>query len=190
MASMSRHDRNQYLLSFAAVGMSAFALIFAFFEMRSADRQLDASVWPYVDLSINLNRDSFELIVSNKGMGPALIHEFRLYLDGEPVDQPADLLAGVDYDQLNITTGSVPDTVLSGGEEFTAFRFEGEGLGLRLQDIVPGLDIDVCYCSINGACWNNFDSETFRDRTPECRPQTVDVEDELRNFRTPPGEAE
>mgnify|MGYP006888684479 CR=1 FL=1 len=58
---MSQHDRNQYILAMAALLVSAIAMVIAFFELRSSDRQLEANVWPYVDMNINLEADTFSL---------------------------------------------------------------------------------------------------------------------------------
>jgi hypothetical protein len=179
---MTENDRNQYLMSAAAIAMSAIAMVLTFFELRASDRQLDANVWPYVDTAISLNADTFELTVSNKGLGPALIHEYRLFHDGTEVSQAADFLALAGYRQtdLSLTTGSVPNTVLAVGESITALRIAGDGVGFALRDIVSEVEIEICYCAINGACWNNYAGSAFRDRVESCQIQSMDVNDALR----------
>ena len=132
---MTRHDRNQYLLSAAALGMSALAMFFAFMELRSSDRQFDASVWPYVDLTISLSDDQLMLDVSNKGMGPALIHEFRLSHPDHGEIQAMDLihLSGAQDLMTTSTTTSLTQSVMPVGDVITAFRFEGEGIGAGMR---------------------------------------------------------
>ena len=179
---MTTNDRNQYLMSGVALAISAIAMVFTFLQLRAADRQLQADVWPYVDISITLQADVFDLQLSNKGLGPALIHEFRLVQDGVEVTHPLGLvhLAGRSNAGLAMQVGSVPDSVLAVGEDLTAFRITGEGLGLTMRDTIAGLDIEICYCSINGACWNNYANNGFRDRTPSCRTQSIDLDEALR----------
>ena len=145
---MTRHDRNQYLLSAAALGMSALAMFFAFMELRSSDRQFDASVWPYVDLTISLSDDQLMLDVSNKGMGPALIHEFRLSHPDHGEIQAMDLiqLSGAQDLMTTSTTTSLTQSVMPVGDVITAFRFEGEGIGAGMASLIRDLEIDICYC--------------------------------------------
>ncbi len=178
---MDQHDRNHYTLSAAALVMSALAMIFAFMELRSSDRQLDASVWPYVDLTISLNGDEFSLDLSNKGMGPALIHEFRLVHQDEGELDAVDLmhLAEVRDRVRTTSTSSVIDSVLSVGETLNAFRFEGEQVGREMAALVAKLDIQICYCSINGACWHNRADNAFRTPIQACATTTTDAEQML-----------
>lgn len=181
---MSRTDRNQYLLSAAALGMSVIAMFFAFLELRSSDRQYEATVWPYVDIDFGFNINEFGLTVSNKGLGPALIHEFRLIHDGEELAHPIELmaLAGRDLGDITFSASSVPDTVLAVGEELVAFRVEGENVGRSVRSVLLGLDVRICYCSINGACWNNYQDGGFRQQVEQCEAQTVDVQQTLDFF--------
>ena len=138
---MTTNDRNQYLMSGVALAISAIAMVFTFLQLRAADRQLQADVWPYVDISITLQADVFDLQLSNKGLGPALIHEFRLVQDGVEVTHPLGLvhLAGRPNTGLAMQVGSVPDSVLAVGEDLTAFRITGEGLGLTMRDTIAAI---------------------------------------------------
>jgi len=183
---MTDTDRNQYVLSLGAVGMSALALIFSFLELRTSDRQLDAAVWPYVDLTVSLNADTSGLAVSNKGLGPALVHEFRILYRGEPIHHPLELpqFASGEGANYSVSTASMPGSVLSVGEEVTAFRIEGDDVGRTMQEILPYLEFEICYCSINGVCWDNFSDTEFRQPVAQCRAQPVDVEGALEMFAT------
>lgn len=177
---MTEHDRNQYVLSFGAVAMSAIALLFAFLELQSSDRQLDASVWPYVDTTFTLNSEAGSLTLSNKGLGPALIHEFRVLYEGELVRHPMELpqfaeLVG-DY---SVTTASVPSSVLSVGEDLVVFEVRGDDVGERMQSALRGLELEICYCSLNGACWSNASEVNFREPVEACAVQDVDIDDAL-----------
>ena len=181
---MTRHDRNQYLLSAAALGMSALAMFFAFMELRSSDRQFDASVWPYVDLTISLSDDQLMLDVSNKGMGPALIHEFRLSHPDHGEIQAMDLihLSGAQDLMTTSTTTSLTQSVMPVGDVITAFRFEGEGIGAGMASQIRDLEIDICYCSLNEACWNNSDRRSFRTPVAACGLQDNNAEQTFEAF--------
>lgn len=178
---MSRTDRNQYLLSAAALGLSVIAMVFAFFELRSSDRQYEVTVWPYVDIDFGFNTNEFGLTVANKGLGPALIHEFRLVHEGEELAHPVELitLAGRDLGDITFAASSVPDTVMAVGEELVAFRVEGENVGRSVRSVLLGLDVRICYCSINGACWNNYQDGSFRQQVAQCEAQTLDFFDRI-----------
>lgn len=182
---MSRNDQYQYMLSIAALVMSALAMIFAFMELRSSDRQYEANVWPYVDLDIIVSSDNFEIAASNKGMGPALIHEFRLLHDGEVVRVPSDLLERAGFSEntdLSLSSSTVTSTVMSTGERLTALRIQGAGTGTAISTILQELEIELCYCSINGACWTNLGDQQFRAEVAQCGSQSDNVEERLRLF--------
>ncbi|WP_291843621.1 hypothetical protein [Maricaulis sp.] len=181
---MTVHDRNQYLLSVGAIAMSAIALLFAFLELRSSDRQLDAAVWPYVDATFAVNADSGSLTLSNKGLGPALIHEFRILYEGEEIRHPLELpqfsdLAGT----YSVTTASAASSVLSVGEDLVAFEVIGGDVGSRMQAALRGLELEICYCSINGACWSNANQASFRQPVEACAAQDINLDDALDIFR-------
>ncbi|WP_300526965.1 hypothetical protein [Maricaulis sp.] len=187
---MTRHDRNQYLLSAAALGMSALAMFFAFMEMRSSDRQFDASVWPYVDLTISLREDLMALDVANKGMGPAFIHEFRLSHPEHGEIEPLELmeLSGTRELMSSSSTTSLTQSVMSVGDIVNAFRFEGEGIGPGMATLIRDLQIDICYCAINGACWNNSATTSFRTPVAQCSLQESDADRALDAFGGDAGE--
>jgi len=181
---MSQHDRNQYILAMAALLFSAIAMVIAFFELRSSDRQLEANVWPYVDMNINLEADTFSLDLQNKGMGPALIHEFRLLLRGQEVVNALELVDVADYplEDLSMSTETVQDSVLSVGERLVAFRIDGEDVGLRLRELITEMDVQICYCSLNNQCWDNRGSQSFRRSVERCEYQPLNVEGALQYF--------
>ena len=184
---MSQHDRNQYILAMAALLFSAIAMVIAFFELRSSDRQLEANVWPYVDMNINLEADTFSLDLQNKGMGPALIHEFRLLLRGQEVVNALELVDAAEYplEDLSMSTETVQDSVLSVGERLVAFRIEGEDVGLRLRELITEMDVQICYCSLNNQCWDNRGSQSFRRSVERCEYQPLNVEGALQYFEEP-----
>lgn len=193
---MSSHDRNQYLLSTAAVGMSILALLFAFLEMRSTERQLDANVWPYVAIELTLELDTVHLELVNKGLGPASLQEFHLSQDARAVTNPLELLDDLDRDGgVGFSGSEMPGTVLAVGERVTAFRFTGEGIGLPLMESMQSLTVEICYCSIHNRCWRDRD-DNIRAATPveECRPNEQslldDLIDALNEENAEPGSAE
>ncbi len=182
---MSQNDQYQYMLSIAALVMSALAMIFAFMELRSSDKQFEANVWPYVDLDITINSDTFEVAVSNKGMGPALIHEFRIRHDGDDMSNPNDLIDRAGFvapGDLSLSSASIASSVLSTGESVRAMRIEGVDSGLALIELVPSLEIDICYCAINGTCWNNAGDNPFRSEVEECGVQDDNIHRLLEDF--------
>ena len=181
---MSQHDRNQYILAMAALLFSAIAMVIAFFELRSSDRQLEANVWPYVDMNIDLEADTFSLDLQNKGMGPALIHEFRLLLRDQEVVNALELADAAEYplEGLSMSTETVQDSVLSVGERLVAFRIDGEDVGLRLRELITEMDVQICYCSLNNQCWDNRGSQSFRRSVERCEYQPLNVEGALQYF--------
>ncbi|MEM6555321.1 MAG: hypothetical protein AAF642_05570 [Pseudomonadota bacterium] len=159
------------ILSIFAIVISLSALGVSVFEVTSLKDQQKASVWPYLEVSPTYSSAGFEIKVQNKGIGPALLGDVKLFHDGK------HLASSQELDALILTTigpdrafsydtyraRDVSNSVLSPGEdvvlfgvpwtadtrafvEQTAFKFSAEG----------------CFCSVYEDCWTVAD-----DRVPE-----------------------
>ena len=178
---MTKDDRNQYLLSISAVAMSTLALAFAFLELRSSERQLDANVWPYVELGVSITPDSAIIEITNKGLGPASVQEFYIMLDGERIENPIDLLDEITLEEtVGLSMSSIPGSVLAVGESLGAIEFTATGVGFSLLETFQSMEINVCYCSINNRCWRD-NNKNMRSAFPvdQCEPNEQFV---IQNF--------
>ena len=63
------------------------------------------------------------------------------------------------------------------------FDIRGDDVGERMQAALRGLELEICYCSLNGACWSNASEASFRQPIAACAVQDVDIDDALDIFR-------
>jgi len=169
----------QTLLSLAGVFTGAVALYAALNESQAVRQQTAATVWPYVQYTINDFDDGeaagFSLTLGNAGVGPARMRGLRLTLDGEPVagwQTVTDALVdggarlGVDYGKT-----TVGRRVIAPGDTVLAFKTQRADLARALQAVVYGgrVELSYCYCSIFDHCWL---VDTAHD--PAVAPESID----------------
>ncbi|MGF1461882.1 MAG: hypothetical protein ACFB2Z_01705 [Maricaulaceae bacterium] len=146
------------LLALTALAVSCAALGVSVFEaaIERADQQ--ASVWPYLQIGASYSSDGFALEAVNKGVGPALVRDLRVTLDGEPVIDWINLLDrvlgeghGIDYGVLRAT--DVVSRVVSPGEAVTLFALPWNDQTRTLAAASGRIGLSACYCSVFDRCW-------------------------------------
>ena len=137
------------LISIVAVGVSAYEASL----IRSSQH---AAAWP----NIQLNRSMFysdgengERIwtltfnAENVGVGPALIKDFKVTVDGEAYPTWGAAIKTPDEDA------------------------DGLAYGRELYDAMDSLDFKACYCSISGDCWTaSYQAEQSATPVKTCKP--------------------
>jgi hypothetical protein len=154
------------LISTVAAGASAY-------QTYVINQQFSATVWPYLSFSTDSDKHQrfWELDLRNDGLGPALIRNATVTLDGKPVglgsdNNPLDetfrpaLDAAIVEERRNhqhdihTTSSSLgAGDVIPAGTKVTMLRIEGPPLVRRVAKIVPHVDVAFCYCSLLGQCW-------------------------------------
>lgn len=156
-------------------------------ERRNARISVMPSVWVATHIGDTKENAYFKVVLSNKGLGPAVLETFVVTYKGEPVynwDALARKIAanvGSEKSFEGTTVGSwrspvSPGLMLEAGGVAEPLRIfdttDVEGLKLYMRG-APDLGIRVCYCSLYGDC---FETKLFR------RPLEVEncaVPDEL-----------
>ena len=142
------------------------------------------SVMPSVWLSTYIGEDDedayFKVVLTNKGLGPAVIERFDVSYKGQAVgnwDDLARLMAadiGSEKSFEGNTLGSgrspvTPGLMLEAGGTTEPLRVFGstdpDGIRLLMRG-APKMGISLCYCSLYGDC---FRTELFR------RPREIDA---------------
>ena len=72
----------ELLLAAVAFFVSAATLGVYLYQARMMCAQQHASVWPYLEATYS-NVDDYRLVVRNKGVGPALVRQVEMTLDGK-----------------------------------------------------------------------------------------------------------
>ena len=73
------------IMALLAVGLSITAILVSLFEVNSVRAHSKATVWPHVSAVADLSEAGLSIEIRNKGVGPALIQDAELSLDGQVV---------------------------------------------------------------------------------------------------------
>lgn len=155
---------SEMIVALAAIVVSIMTLSVYIFQARIMMDQQHTSVWPYVEWTMTSISESeedqeFYISVINKGVGPALVKDTKLLLDGKLYkyndyrDFMKELLGEGKRDSLWILYSVVDNRVMAPGEEVKIFHVKS-WQGIR----IPNFDhkrfqYTLCYCSIYGDCW-------------------------------------
>jgi hypothetical protein len=182
-----RFDLYVALLALLISGVAAAASAYQTYVIR---QQFSATVWPYLTFSsTSFGGDSFELSVSNPGIGPALIRQAIVTRDGKPIvvalsptSAPALSVAfepersaavrdeskpGVHGKSDWTVTSIVRGEVVPAGSKLLLLRVDGRFLTRRILADMRRIDVQLCYCSLLGNCW------TKRLWDPTSEPHAV-----------------
>lgn len=163
------------IMSVSAIVTAIAAVLVAAYEARINREYQRISVWPRIQQSNSfVVGEPYLRIVSNVGVGPALIRSVQVSVDGVPrrtwpeiiqalVGKP---LRGHVYTSLNAGSVVLPNkdiTVLEipAGEEAKLFWEQTE---------TPRLSIQICYSSLYGESWLSNSLEEQPKPVAECRP--------------------
>lgn len=144
------------------IGLSAIAIniITVFIYMYQANlmlQQQHTAVWPYVEWLPSMNeKDGYYIEVKNTGVGPALIKNVKMKLNGKEIGGLGELFEGL------IGTSNIPcyistlnKRVLSANASIRPFHIPNFTLALRVDSAMRANDFEliVCYESIYGEKW-------------------------------------
>ena len=169
-----------FVFSVLAMVVSVLALFVSFYEARILRSQQDmqkteqaASVWPYLELKANLQKTLDKVQVTyyliNKGVGPALVKNTRIYIDEEEVVDYGvtftKIKDGVSLENMrNLSLNMQFSGVLSPGEEVQLYDLLLGPEATNGFDFVP--KFKICYCSIYKQCWSIDTTEDDKPQDP------------------------
>jgi hypothetical protein len=155
--------KSEVIVATAAIVVSIMTLFVYIFQAQVMMEQQHTSVWPHVEWSTTYSSDTdqeFYISVVNKGVGPAIVKDTKLMLDGtlyehkEYRDFMADLIGQGRRDSLWIMYSVVDNRVLAPGEEVKIFHVKN-WQSARIPEIDYGrYTFTICYCSIYDDCWS------------------------------------
>jgi len=115
-------------------------------------QQVRAQVWPYLEPGMSSSKR--EITLFNKGVGPAIIRNVQVLVDGKPQRNWTAVFAalGLDYDH-HIPYSTINGVVISGNDHIGQLAFPtNEDFSLFAHQ-VSRIEMKVCYCSSLGECW-------------------------------------
>lgn len=163
MSQKAGTNRNGMILSLVAIVISISALGVSVFEVTSLQDQQKASVWPYLEISRNYSGQGFEIRVANKGIGPALVGDVEISLQGKTINSTSDL-DQVIADTLGPERAFSYDTyrardvskqVLAPGETAILFGVPWTADTREFVNVTaPTIQAGGCFCSVYDDCWS------------------------------------
>lgn len=117
-----------------------------------------ATVWPHIEWRISyVQGEGFSISVKNNGVGPALINDTEMMLNGEIVPNIDSLLRmAVDSTKIPFISGVVENRVLAAGESMTLIKTKDRYWAERLfYELTANNEFEysVYYESIYGQKW-------------------------------------
>lgn len=167
------------LTSVAAIITAVAAVAIAVYEAHITRDFQQKSVWPYVmQYNSNVgpnNRPFYARSVENDGLGPALVHSFRIrvqdsahsYVDDSTWVQVVRAFTGQDTTDY-IVSGLGDGSVLKPGQRQELLRIPYPASAAKFFAHRSYLQTVICYCSLYGECWT-ANSDSLRPyRVPHC----------------------
>jgi len=164
MRSASRYD------ALIATLVGVFALCVSCYTAYMQRQQVRAMVWPILEFDSS-NAPNIHLSLANKGVGPAIIRDVIVKVDGQPVREwieVFDKLVGpekrADEAKSPFSESDMSGRVVAAGESITVFTPHGpEGNPIVFDKSNPvyvqmnkdraRITVEICYSSTLGDCW-------------------------------------
>lgn len=172
------------IATLGAVILSVVAILISVLEVSTMRTQQKASVWPYLQIKALYNAEGFQIFLQNKGIGPALVKDVKLFVDEEEIQGIEEAIVNLvgpenafSYETYRASNPS--NSVMSADEDLLLFsvplKVNKEG---RLENFEPGImfaeqantrfDISICYCSIFDDCWLTKVRQTSVQEVKSC----------------------
>ncbi len=175
----------QAVLAIAGLFTGAVALYAALSEADAVRKQQQAAVWPHIRVvDMNIGRpgeERFDVIVGNRGIGPARIKSATLTVDGKRVKswyEVIDTLAdGAEY---GISNYPIAGEVLAPGEDIVTVSVEAKYASIDIvkafRDLVRARrgNLQICYCSVFDECWRSDALSRMTTPVDACPEQAAD----------------
>lgn len=127
------------------------ALCVSAYTAMLQQQQVRAQVWPRLQLMSSGSMQ--EVLVMNKGVGPALIGSVRVSVDGSAVHNWKELEKLLGVTPAEYVQSTVNGTIISGGERYVMANFPDKAVWDRVRPIVQRMDRRMCFCSTLDECW-------------------------------------
>lgn len=127
-------------------------------------QQVRAAVWPILEFSTS-NEPAIRFAIANKGVGPAIVRQVVVSVDGQSVRTWSEALQKlIGPGEHRFSRSTINNHVFSAGETLeilVPYSADGQPLTRERADaLFKALDkerfrvgIEICYCSTLGECW-------------------------------------
>ena len=139
-----------------AIAINIITVSVYVYQTNIMQLQQYASVWPYLEWRALYNQDDgFRLLVSNNGVGPALIKNQTMRLDGEEIVLDTLFSRLLDTTYFPHLISEIQNRVLPPGESINMITIKDERwselFAYRLSE--SSFEMEICYESIFKEQW-------------------------------------
>lgn len=112
------------------------------------------SVEPYIELSYT-NRDGYERLLINTGLGPARIETVDVSIDGKDVTNWSEVrnILATSEDTQYIYSGLWKGRQIKAGETLALIHIKESEVAKGFQQNYSKVNMKICYCSMYRECW-------------------------------------
>jgi hypothetical protein len=157
---MERLLRFESVIAICALLISAITGAAIVYQTQIIRSQYAATIWPYLSVDTNIiDPRHLEVIVTNDGLGPALMRSAQLFVDGRHVlsweNFTSVISAEVPHGSATFSSSTInASTTIRPGDTHHL-------IGVKLRsNVSPAvlkkhrIALRFCYCSLNDACWS------------------------------------
>lgn len=144
------------IIAVSAIIISVSALFVSIYEASLMRQTQRAATWPFIEvLPSRLNQKYFSVRVSNTGVGPARIKDFKITVDGQEMDEGEFRKFLLDFvgDNVGVTWSTVTGRVLPPEKDITFFKLSDSTAFYKIATIDSKIELSLCYCSVFDQCW-------------------------------------
>jgi hypothetical protein len=143
-------------------------------------QQVRAAVWPILQFDSS-NAPDIHFTLANKGVGPAIIRNVIMKVDGQPVKNWREALERIlGPGEHHASESDMSGRVLAAGESMTVLTPFGPGgkpitfdesnpLWVKMNKDRERITVEICYSSTLGEGWTLLAGESTRSTTTETR---------------------
>jgi hypothetical protein len=162
----TRRWRPELLFSIASLVVSMCAFGAAALQTYLMQRQQHAAVWPFLELGVAISGEAgFEVRLTNKGVGPAIIKEVDLYYRGQRYDRLEKIAQLIvkdsAFDYRYFSTSPPDGRVYAQSESVVIFSVKNEGYATRLIQAADQIHVRIRYASVFGQEWEREDGQVL-----------------------------
>ena len=146
----------EMLTALSAVFIGVVALIIGAYQAKVASDQRAASVWPYLEVArYSIQGNKYGLNIVNKGVGPAIIKQMDVLVDGKPMTGWSTAFRTMINEDIDIRSvySTTNKTVIAVQESKEMVDITDDSLISKIQAVPDDIKVKICYCSIFNDCW-------------------------------------
>ena len=175
-AALARLGRRNWdgVAAVIAAFVGLLALLVSGYTAYLQRQQVRAQVWPYLEPGMSGSKR--EVVLANKGVGPAIIRSVQVLVDGKPQRNWSAVFSalGIQFDH-HIPYSTINGVVIPANDHIDQLLFPTtEDFNLFAHQL-KRMDLKLCYCSSLGDCWTYDGSASTpaetRKPAAECRAQ-------------------